>query len=522
MIEVKNKVESLTDQEIKQLCDWISDSKELPNISSNKESVLAQEQLMGWLEESVAYAIVRERDSIIGFCTLTRAEEKNLKLNTIEICHLIVHPDYRKIYNGSGMLLALIDEAEYKNYENIVGRVVKGNTAGEGLMMHLNWEPITNISRDERVNWYQYSFSKTKFKDILFDRMNVLGLTYKSLANLTGLSKQYINSLKNPIKGKPVKLPYWRRVRILSLILSQQNNRILDEYFKFLENQQKKYENSINNGDSNFLKESVKQWSKKWTIKQYLINIKKDKSLNSLISNAKPEIVYEILTSLSNLEEFKSKIVYADNTLTKGEIQKRITEINNSSIMEASDDWEIWTISDVFGEQSHKPSIEEVAKNILNYKIKYKYFTSINDDLNWQYALKNIKQKASELFDENKEFYSSNWNQIDGEKIDESKLSFDNYIAFYGIPDSMLFFRVRIYNALSQGANGNINLGGATRSDVLFLDINKDITNKITEFIPKIFVQEALLDKNPEINSFDDFIINIKSENITVTKKYPK
>lgn len=522
MAILKYKISDLTEQELKGLCDWISHSGDLPMISSLKKSDLLIEELTEWINSSKAYAVIKDDGLIVGFGTMTQAEESSLGKRDVEMCHLIIHPDYRLKYNGSNLLLSLIEEAENHNYERIVGRVNKQNAQGQRLMMHLKWSLIENLSGDNSVNWYEHPLSQESLSTYLMRRIKALDLTNRQLADLLSITPNYINTLRNPRVGAKTKSLSWKLAKELAFILAQNDRDIFDEFFRWRNKNRSEYKSKISSLETDAQKSKMKKWSQKWNLKSYLINIKKDKRSISLMENSKPEHIFDMLFSMSKLGDFKSKVVYADNTLTKGEIVKRIEEVNKTSLNKVNDDWEIWTISDLFGEQEHQPSILETATNILSYKIKYKYFTSYTDDVNWKIAYKNIREAAIKLFKDNEGYYSNIWNNPDN-YITNQKSNLDDYLSFYGVPESMLFFRMRIYNARSQEANANVNLGGTTRDDALFVDVKKTVTQKVTKLVPQIFRYEELLNQDDnKLNKNDDIVINVKSENIIVCRKNHK
>lgn len=148
----------LEQPEYSAVANWISASKDLPIISGIKSFELYPEDLEHWFLSSFTAIVVREDDYIIGLATLSNSEAA-LKDDTLEICHLIVHQDYRRLYNGSSMVLQLSSfaKSKYKQCKYIVARVVKTNTIAQEMFHFLKWtEMESNLpNNDNDVIWYQ-------------------------------------------------------------------------------------------------------------------------------------------------------------------------------------------------------------------------------------------------------------------------------------------------------------------------------------------------------------------------------
>jgi len=146
---------SLSDNHIKEICGWITKAGELPLISGELTSKLTPEVLKSWLSDSKETLVKYKGDKIIGLATLS-CSEAEMNDDEVELCHCIVHPDYRRLYNGTVLISKLMSEAKKNGYNFVIGRVNVHNIMGHGLLAFLNWKPAPkNYSNDSTVVWYR-------------------------------------------------------------------------------------------------------------------------------------------------------------------------------------------------------------------------------------------------------------------------------------------------------------------------------------------------------------------------------
>ena len=156
-VELSYKQE-LTSAQLAYISEWISASGELPLISGNKKNHLSHLELGSWIKSSFQCVIVLHNEEIIGIATLSISEAE-LPSDAIEICHCIVHPKFRRLYNGSSLVINLTAFAKQNGFSRIVGRVVKTNLVGFALLKELHWRPLkTNFSNDDSVLWMEKIF----------------------------------------------------------------------------------------------------------------------------------------------------------------------------------------------------------------------------------------------------------------------------------------------------------------------------------------------------------------------------
>lgn len=138
-----------------EIVEWISESGELMLISGCTDTVLKQEDLKQWFDSSYSYVLIQDEDKIIGIATLSSAEV-GLPENVLEICHLIIHPMYRRHYNGSKIVIELMSKAKKDGIVKLVGRVCKHNEIAYKFLSGLRWRVSeTNYNDDNSVFWME-------------------------------------------------------------------------------------------------------------------------------------------------------------------------------------------------------------------------------------------------------------------------------------------------------------------------------------------------------------------------------
>jgi ribosomal protein S18 acetylase RimI-like enzyme len=151
---------SLSAAELALVADWITKSGELPIISGSTGQLLSLGELQIWFESATQGIIAKHNGEIIGIATLTK-EEAPIPNDALEICHCIVHPNYRRLYNGSSLIIRLTAFAKQNGFNRVVGRVAKSNPIGKTLLQYLHWHLIESInySNDNNVVWLEKKFT---------------------------------------------------------------------------------------------------------------------------------------------------------------------------------------------------------------------------------------------------------------------------------------------------------------------------------------------------------------------------
>ncbi len=142
--------------ELATVADWISASGELHLISDLTLRKLADHTLRSWVETGIESAVVRRGGKPIAFATLS-ASEASLPSDTVEICHLIVHPSCRRRYEGSHLVLELSRKAREMGFSRAVGRVVPQNSIAKLFLSSLRW-----ARSDVKEDWMNGNIWYTK------------------------------------------------------------------------------------------------------------------------------------------------------------------------------------------------------------------------------------------------------------------------------------------------------------------------------------------------------------------------
>lgn len=153
MAEIKIEAPNSGDVEI--VSRWISESGDLALISSLDSDGLSTKMLELWFDASVTSAVVRTDGHPIAFGTVS-VEEAPLPSRTAEICHLIVHPKWRRRYNGSHLVLELALKAREMGFSTVAGRVVPHNSVAHAFLSFLRWAPVASGDGwTPGFSWYQ-------------------------------------------------------------------------------------------------------------------------------------------------------------------------------------------------------------------------------------------------------------------------------------------------------------------------------------------------------------------------------
>lgn len=151
----------LSREEIQSLSRWITKTGELEKISGELGTVLRANILEAWLDESIVNCFLQtEHGKIIGMATLS-VKEADLPDGYVEVCHCIIHPSHRRIYNGLNIVSSLMREAKIRGYQGVVGRVAVDNRPGKSLLKYLNWTLWEGYRFDQtkNVKWFTKEFS---------------------------------------------------------------------------------------------------------------------------------------------------------------------------------------------------------------------------------------------------------------------------------------------------------------------------------------------------------------------------
>lgn len=256
-------------------------------------------------------------------------------------------------------------------------------------------------------------------------------ITIRDLADLTGVSYQYINGIENKNKFTSIDL-----LRNLALILSQEQS---------------------------VIKELIERKEK---IEPLCVD-ETDKL--DLYKSANPDILFDILLKGTKLSKFKDKITFVNKAISQFEVSDSLTnKLSQLSFDEINHDYQIWTITDLMGEAISEKAARETAERIVKYKIKHCYFIPFDDYTKWKEGIFEVSKLVKEMLHEKK--HKENWKGAN---------PLEDYLRVYGISSVAFFSRCRIYNVKSENAVGNYNIGGTTIEESKLADMPTQLINEI-------------------------------------------
>lgn len=140
----------------KTICSWVNENREL-SLISGETGILGSESLARWLEHSVDSYVLVLAGIPVAFATASNSEWQ-LPDGFIELCHLIVAPQYRSLYHGSFLCQCIAKSILLGDGVNeVVGRVVPDNLPALYLMKYLRWKEVTNDydwSKETGFQWF--------------------------------------------------------------------------------------------------------------------------------------------------------------------------------------------------------------------------------------------------------------------------------------------------------------------------------------------------------------------------------
>ncbi|MDI9312724.1 MAG: GNAT family N-acetyltransferase [Limnohabitans sp.] len=143
--------------DIEFICSWVRTQRMLSMVSGDIGCGLSPKILKKWIEDSICTIVIIDSNNYpIGFCTLTTKELPTLKQKHVELCHLIVNPNYYPKYDIAKQLCyQAIKKGNNFGFSFIVGRVVPINEFGNILAEKLNWNELFEpLVYPVNFNWY--------------------------------------------------------------------------------------------------------------------------------------------------------------------------------------------------------------------------------------------------------------------------------------------------------------------------------------------------------------------------------
>lgn len=156
-IEVKNfTTREINDDDIEIICSWVINQRMLTMISGDIGNGLSPNILRKWINSSIRTIVVAdyETNTPLGFCTLTSNELLNIKPFHVELCHLVVNPNYPKYYIGVELCTSAIEIASTFGFKFIICRISPTNLYGISLANSQNCKEITESNLPVGFTWY--------------------------------------------------------------------------------------------------------------------------------------------------------------------------------------------------------------------------------------------------------------------------------------------------------------------------------------------------------------------------------
>lgn len=143
--------------DIEIICSWVKTQRMLSMVSGDIGNGLSPNILIKWIDSSICTVVIVDNDDYpLGFCTLTTKELPSLKYKHVELCHLIINPNYYPKYDIAKQLCYMaIKTGNNLGFSFIVGRVVPENKFGIILAEKTKWNKLFEpLSYPNNFNWY--------------------------------------------------------------------------------------------------------------------------------------------------------------------------------------------------------------------------------------------------------------------------------------------------------------------------------------------------------------------------------
>lgn len=234
------------------ICQWIKETtqQELSYISKEAPGRLSAELLNQWAEApSGGYVLIKKNlqqehgFDLIGFATLSRTEA-NLPEGHIEICHLIINPDFRQQYWGTRFVRYLTEAAFSRGYVSVVARVEPRNQIGLKLFRKPDLsflkegnQLLSGTKLDSRFVWFERN--PDSFGKLLAKIRESHGYSQIGLAQVLGVEKSVVSMIESDARGPTLELlsALWRlekdnivRQRLIRTALGLSKPPLVEDY----------------------------------------------------------------------------------------------------------------------------------------------------------------------------------------------------------------------------------------------------------------------------------------------------
>ncbi len=132
------------DNQVPEICSWIRSASELTMVSDQRDGSLTPPTLREWIARSEAGLVLCRPDGPIAFCTLSKSELPYVPCHCIEVCHLIVAPPCRRLFDASRLLDGARRFAWRIGMAWLYGRVAPGNLPAIALARFKKMSEVTD------------------------------------------------------------------------------------------------------------------------------------------------------------------------------------------------------------------------------------------------------------------------------------------------------------------------------------------------------------------------------------------
>jgi ribosomal protein S18 acetylase RimI-like enzyme len=159
----KFQVREFYDKDTREICSWVTTREALQLVSGNTADYLTPIILEQWASDACKCLVVSDQvtDRAVGFCTLSNNELPNLPENYIELCHLIVNPQYRYLFIASRLCRTAKTVASDFGFKFLCGRVKPTNRYTLALARLQRFQEFTNESSwaVSGFRWFRFAVS---------------------------------------------------------------------------------------------------------------------------------------------------------------------------------------------------------------------------------------------------------------------------------------------------------------------------------------------------------------------------
>jgi hypothetical protein len=146
------------------VCSWITNQEMLSMVSGDTSDGLNTKILEKWITTAIKAIVVYdlETDTVVGFCTITIKELPTIRHKYVELCHLIINPEYCMARYDIGLLLTsqAKEWALIYGFDCIIGRCVPSNNYANQLAKKVYWNIYEDDSAPKDFNWYKHKINK--------------------------------------------------------------------------------------------------------------------------------------------------------------------------------------------------------------------------------------------------------------------------------------------------------------------------------------------------------------------------